>query len=198
MDLFTARNLIYKNYGPLSLTLRGSQSIGLTGPSGSGKTLFLRVLSDLDPYEGEIKLDNKSIISYFPPDWRKNVSLLPAESQWWHDTIGHHYAISCQQWLEKVGFAADVMNWQVSRLSTGEKQRLALVRLLCNKPQVLLLDEPTANLDKKNVHIVEELLHEYRKKNNAGLLWVSHDMDQLKQNTEMIYNMSDGKLEVML
>ncbi len=197
MDQFKAINLVYKNYGPIDLEINGARSIGLSGPSGSGKTLFLRVLADLDPYDGDIQLDAKSVFDYQPPVWRKNVAFLPAESQWWQDTVGPHFPPGlCLDWLEKVGFDADVADWEVDRLSTGEKQRLALVRLLCNKPQVLLLDEPTANLDKKNVHIAEELLHQYSREHNAALLWVSHDRDQLKKNTEKIYFMSRGRLEL--
>jgi len=70
------------------------------------------------------------------------------------------------------------MRWQVSRLSSGEKQRLALARILMNKPRVLLLDEPTASLDADNVITVEKLIEKYRCDTGAAVLWVSHDAQQ--------------------
>ncbi len=81
--------------------------------------------------------------------------------------------------LGKLGFEEDVLEWRVERLSTGERQRLALFRLLLNEPQVLLLDEPTAALDHANVHVAEEVISEYRRTTGAAVLWVSHDPAQI-------------------
>ena len=67
------------------------------------------------------------------------------------------------------------------RCSSGEKQRLSILRLLANRPKVLLLDEPTANLDAENTRNVEALLIDYLTENNAVALWVSHDHAQLKR-----------------
>lgn len=65
--------------------------------------------------------------------------------------------------------------------STGERQRFALLRLLENKPRVLLLDEPTAALDEKNTLAVETLLLNYLKNHQAAAIWVSHDPEQLQR-----------------
>lgn len=70
------------------------------------------------------------------------------------------------------------MDWEVSRLSSGERQRLSLARLLAGYPKVLLLDEPTANLDKANTNRVEELILTYLREQGASALWVSHDPEQ--------------------
>lgn len=109
-----------------------------------------------------------------------------AESCWWFDTVGDHFEFleninDINGWLTQLDFNPDVMNWQVNRLSTGEKQRLAIIRLLANRPRALLLDEPTASLDKKNIEKVEDLLTGYRKENNAPTIWVSHDPEQEKR-----------------
>ncbi len=71
-------------------------------------------------------------------------------------------------WLDKLGFAPDVLGWSVARLSTGERQRLALVRLLAQTPEVLLLDEATANLDPSNGARVESVVETYRKRARRG------------------------------
>jgi ABC-type iron transport system FetAB ATPase subunit len=84
-------------------------------------------------------------------------------------------------WLDRLGFAPDVLGWSVARLSTGERQRLALVRLLAQTPEALLLDEATANLDPSNGARVESLVETYREAHGAAVLWVSHDPEQRKR-----------------
>ncbi|MDX1335484.1 MAG: ATP-binding cassette domain-containing protein, partial [Gammaproteobacteria bacterium] len=66
----------------------------------------------------------------------------------------------------------------VSRLSSGERQRLALLRMLENSPRVLLLDEPTANLDRENTLLVENMIARYVQDHEAAAVWVSHDAEQ--------------------
>jgi ABC-type iron transport system FetAB ATPase subunit len=85
------------------------------------------------------------------------------------------------QWLDQLGFEPDVLGWSVARLSTGERQRLALVRLLAQAPEALLLDEATANLDPSNGERVESLVETYRQSHAAAVLWVSHDPEQRKR-----------------
>ena len=84
-------------------------------------------------------------------------------------------------WLDRLGFAPDVLGWSVTRLSTGERQRLALVRLLAQTPEALLLDEATANLDPSNRARVESVVEIYRKTQGAAVLWVSHDPEQRRR-----------------
>lgn len=82
------------------------------------------------------------------------------------------------QLLAGLGFQTDVLDWDIQRLSTGERQRLALARLLLNDPEVLLLDEATANLDPTNREHAEQLIDDYRRQRRAAVLWASHDPDQ--------------------
>jgi ABC-type iron transport system FetAB ATPase subunit len=107
------------------------------------------------------------------------VALLPADSHWWESTVGAHFATLDAQQLQQLGFEPEVADWRVERLSSGEKQRLALLRVLANRPQVLLLDEPTANLDSANTLRVEHLVKNYLQANQASCLWVSHDQAQI-------------------
>lgn len=170
--------LSFQNIGPVDLTIGTSQCVCLSGPSGSGKTLFLRAVADLDPHKGKIYLDDVECQNIGAPQWRRQVAMLPSESQWWYETVGDHFVVKEELWLKKLGFDSQVMTWQVSRLSSGERNRLALARMLCNRPRVLLLDEPTANLDFENTLRVEALISDYRKDTGAPVLWVTHDRDQ--------------------
>ncbi len=174
----------FQERGPYSLQIPAGSILGLQGDSGSGKTLLLRAIADLDPHLGEARLGDMDCAVVSGPHWRKTVALLPAESFWWFDSVGEHFHTPQAQnktRLERIGFADDVMGWQVSRLSTGEKQRLAVVRLLQNSPRALLLDEPTASLDAANIGCVEALLLEYCREQQVPLLWVSHDSQQLER-----------------
>jgi len=164
--------------GPYSLHIAPGECVSLRGDSGSGKSLLLRAIADLDPHEGQVLLDDTPCTQITAPQWRKQVALLPAESHWWKDEVGAHFVDEKCPWFETLGFSTEAMSWQVSRLSSGEKQRLALARTLMNKPRVLLLDEPTASLDADNVIAVEKLIGEYRRDTGAAVLWVSHDAEQ--------------------
>jgi ABC-type iron transport system FetAB ATPase subunit len=184
----------FRERGPFDLFVDGGECVCLSGPSGAGKTLLLRSIADLDPHEGQVFLDDLDSTSTDAPSWRKTVGLLPAESQWWCDTVGPHFPEVDHERLETLGFAEDVMGWTVSRLSTGERQRLALIRLLINRPRALLLDEPTASLDPSNVGQVETLIEDYRKQMNAPVLWVSHDPAQAQRVADRRIEISEGKL----
>ena len=181
----------------IHLSFQPGQCAGLTGPSGSGKSLLLRALADLDPHEGKIWLEGVEIDDIPAPRWRRQVTLLPAESAWWHDTVGPHFDDVPDAWLNALGFDCQVMQWEISRLSSGERQRLALLRLLVKQPKVLLLDEPTANLDRTNTQRVEKLLSDYRKSGEMIVIWVSHDMEQLRRNCDPVYVIDASRIHCM-
>jgi len=191
------RGLKYGANGPIDMAIGESECIGVTGPSGCGKTLFLRSIADLDEHEGVVLLNGKDRMKFHPPLWRKNVMMLPAESQWWYDMVGEHFKSPHDERLALLGFDGDVMNWEVSRLSGGEKQRLALLRLLEQRPQVILLDEPTAHLDRLSSEIIEEMLQNDRVENGISMIWVGHDKDQLSRVSARLYSIEKSFLERM-
>ena len=185
MSRLHIKALHYQDHGPFDLTIEAGQCVGLSGPSGSGKTLMLRAIADLDAHNGHVFLNDAECLTMQAPQWRKQVGLLPTESQWWHDTVGENFTSAVDlTLLKRLGFDGDALSWQVSRLSSGERQRLALVRLLSNRPQALLLDEPTASLDSTNIQNAEALIAEYRRNTGAAVLWVSHDMEQIARVAE--------------
>ena len=129
------------------------------------------------------------------PVWRRSVALLVAESQWWSAIVGDHFADGVDaDWLARLDLPAAAMAWQVARCSTGERQRLALLRTLTQAPAVLLLDEPTGNLDEENTLRVESLLADYRLQRQAALLWVSHDKRQIERVAQRHFVLDHGQL----
>ena len=158
-----------------------TECVSLTGPSGSGKTLLLRALADLDEHSGRVSFNGIDATAIDPPRWRRQLGLLLAESQWWRERVADHFPElddDARQELQALGFDEQALQWSVSRLSSGERQRLALLRLLALQPQMLLLDEPTANLDPENTRIVEQVVDDYRRRHGCPVLWVSHDAGQ--------------------
>ena len=192
MSSLKIKNFCFNGIGPLNILLEESECIGITGPSGAGKSLFLRAVADLDMHTGEIFCGDVESESISGPGWRKKVGLLPSESSWWFDCVGEHFDNIEFEFFTTLGFKKGVLKWQTNRLSSGERQRLSLLRLLSNRPEVLLLDEPTANLDSENRGLAEKIVTDYRIKNRASVLWVSHDIDQLKRMTSRCFIIDNG------
>ena len=190
-------NLCFQNRGPYSFRIEAGECVGLQGDSGAGKSLLLRAIADLDQRTGRMQLGDINADAVAAPLWRRTVGMLAAESGWWLEQVGDHFAdfnTVDKKLLAAVGLDRSVRDWQISRLSTGEKQRLAIVRLLHQRPQCLLLDEPTANLDQGLVARVEELLVTYAKTHQAPMLWVSHDPAQLARVCHRCFFMTNDGL----
>lgn len=180
---------------PVDLALAAGEILCLSGPSGAGKSRLLRAIADLEPHSGRLWLDGTPSEAMTPEQWRSRVGLLPAESGWWADRVEAHFRHPpAADALAELGFNTAILQQRVDRLSSGERQRLALLRLLANQPRVLLLDEPTANLDPANVRRVEDLLLRYRSARNAALLWVSHDPEQIERIADRHLDLQDGRL----
>lgn len=176
-----------------SFTVKAGECLCISGPSGAGKTLLLRALADLDEHYGKVWLGEKESRSIAASSWRRSVAYIPAESYWWQDTVAEHFPVRMEDALSKLGFPEEVMQWQVSRLSTGEKQRLALLRALQFSPDVLLLDEPTANMDEESTAKVEALILGYMREHNASVVWVSHSKEQIERIADQHMEMSREK-----
>lgn len=197
--LLAVRNLCFQGCGPLSFSLSQGECIGIRGQSGVGKTQMFRALSDLIPSTGEVLLRGRARETFAAPRWRTLVSMLPTDSVWWYDDVAAHFNSSeARAFLDrmcgKVGLAAEIASWQVNRLSTGEKQRLALLRSLQIKPGILLLDEPTSALDDLSTKLVETLLLERCRDEGLSLMWVSHDEAQLARVSDRLFVMHKNQL----
>lgn len=197
MSLFSVESLSRPGLQPVTLSLEAGQCLGISGPSGAGKSLLLRSLADLDPHAGSMALAGMDSQAMSPCQWRRQVMLLPAESQWWLDRMGGHFngfEVDADL-LAGLGLSEKMLSQPVSELSTGERQRFAVLRMLLHRPTVLLLDEPTASLDPKSVERVEKLLSDYCRDNKAAMIWVGHDPQQLKRMANRQCVMNEGLLE---
>lgn len=193
--MLTVRNLQRTGLHPVSFDLTDGECVAVRGPSGAGKTLLLRTVADLDPSRGEVRLDGKSRNDYSGPDWRRRVVYVPAESGWWGDKVGEHFSDwdKAAPLVERLGLPDAVRDWTVERLSTGERQRLALVRALILEPRVLLLDEPTSGLDAEAVTAVEALIGEHLDE-EVSALWVTHDAGQARRMADRGFYIEQGRL----
>lgn len=182
-------------FGPIDLTLSRGEAIALLGPSGSGKTRILRAIADLDPAEGRVALDGRDRTQWRGPDWRRQVRYLASNAGWWGARVAMHFrdpqrAAGAGTAL---GLPDDCMARQVSQLSTGQLQRLALLRSIEDGPAVLLLDEPTAALDEAAVAAVEALLRGLVAGGTA-LLLVTHSTEQAGRLAHRRLHLMDGRL----
>ncbi|NIC07891.1 ABC transporter ATP-binding protein [Billgrantia bachuensis] len=179
-----------------SLDVEPGEIVCLSGASGSGKSRLLRAVADLEPHEGEVRLGEQAQAQTPGHTWRRQVMLVPAESHWWAETVVEHFFHEPEAAeLEALGLAPDALAWQVGRLSTGEKQRLGLLRAVSREPGALLLDEPTANLDDATSKRVEAWLKARIHERGWPTLWVAHDRGQIARVADRHWRIANGRLE---
>lgn len=187
------RRLTRPGLSPVDLEIAERECVALGGPSGGGKSLLMRAIADLDPSEGEVSLDGLNREEIPAPFWRRQVVYVPAEAGWWADRVAGHFSDPdlAVPLMGRLGLAAEALDWEVAKLSTGEKQRLALTRALLISPKVLLLDEPTSGLDKESAAKVEALLFEHLA-DGAAIMIVTHDVAQAERMASRRFHMEAG------
>ncbi len=197
--MLTVRGLARLTLGPADVDLEDGQCVAVTGPSGAGKTLLLRAIADLDPAGGEVRLDGVSRDAMPAPDWRAKVTYVPAEAGWWEETVKPHF----RDWreasplVERFLLPASCGDWPITRLSTGERQRLALARALVQSPRVLLLDEPTSGLDSEATAAVETELRAQLAA-GVGILMVTHDAAQADRLAQARLHIDAGRVAAVV
>jgi ABC-type iron transport system FetAB ATPase subunit len=160
----------------LSFEVAAGECLAVEGPSGCGKTRLLRAIADLDPAGGYVLLEGVERHEMSGPQWRRHVRYVSAEPAWWAPTPRAHFPPSdrLERLLTALALDIGVLDRPLAELSTGERQRLALVRALADEPGVLLLDEPTSALDATGSALVEELIR-FQLLAQRIVLLVSHD-----------------------
>ena len=181
--------------GPFALTLARGECVVISGASGIGKSLLLRMIADLDPNEGQLSLDGVSREAMPAPHWRRQVMYNPAEPGWWAERVSAHMAPreAALALLPRLGLAEALLEAPVAQLSTGERQRMALIRAIIRQPRVLLLDEPSSALDEATALKMEALFAELTA-SGMGLLVVTHNEAQAGRIAHRRYEMSNTGL----
>ena len=193
--MLSVRDLARPGLAPTSFDIADGECVALGGASGSGKTLLLRAIADLDPNQGRVMADGAARETMPAPDWRRNVVYVAAEPGWWRDTVGGHFEdwLDARDMVAATGLSDECRAWPISRLSTGERQRLGLVRALVLKPRVLLLDEPTSGLDGAATEAVENLVQAHLSR-GACAVWATHDGDQSRRLARRRLVCADGNV----
>lgn len=186
--------LLQINAAGITADLRTKEITVLTGTSGSGKTRLLRALADLDPHDYRLALQGKTHTHFAANTWRQQVQYLPAEPVWWTDTASELIASSALNHAEAIGLSSSLLSQPVHQLSTGERQRAALLRALSVEPKILLLDEPTAALDESSTKKIETLLQHWVNNSERAILWVSHSREQKQRVASQEWQMNNGQL----
>jgi ABC-type proline/glycine betaine transport system ATPase subunit len=165
---------------PLSFEAAAHECLAIEGPSGSGKTRLLRAIADLDAAAGYVYLEGVERREMPGPEWRRRVRYASAEPAWWGAKAREHFPATAKldRLLSAVGLESVLLDRPISELSTGERQRLGLVRAIADEPRVLLLDEPTSALDAQAAALAEELI-KFQILLGRIVILVSHDSQQL-------------------
>ncbi len=190
----------------INLTVEKGDCISIVGQSGSGKSTFLKMLSDLiSPTGGAIYYNGKDYKEINPIELRRKISYCIQIPYLFGESVYENLAFPFEirntsvdedeilKSLELLKLDKSYLNKKVDALSGGEKQRIALIRNLLSKPDILLLDEVTSGLDKENTKIVQSLI---KKINEEGMtiLWITHDMDQSKSIFNKRVHIDEGKI----
>jgi len=197
----------------ISFSIHAGEFVSIIGKSGCGKSTLLYILSTMDTdYNGELRINGENMrnkkehelaevrnaligfvfqFHYLLNEFSvlKNVMLPGLKLGKYNEEEVEHRAM---QKLKILGIENEALK-KPNQLSGGQKQRVAIARSLINDPIILMGDEPTGNLDKKNTEVVFDIFKELSSEYKQSLLIVTHDNEFAKQ-TSRIIEMSDGKI----
>ena len=194
----------------ISFQAENKEVVAVVGSSGSGKSTLLNILGGLDRvYEGEVIVDNKDIKKYNPNQYRRNkvgtifqqFNLISAlnviENVLLPVKFGKQMSSRAAQeraqyLLHKVGLS-DRLRHKPTELSGGQMQRVAIARALLSKPEILLADEPTGNLDSSTGRDIMNLLMELNQEEDMTVFIVTHDLGLVADIDRKLF-LKDGRL----
>jgi putative ABC transport system ATP-binding protein len=182
----------------------GRETTALIGPSGAGKSTLLRLLNRLaDPEVGTVRYRRQDLRDFDVLELRREVALVPQLPALLDGTVADNVGYGpglCGEGcdvdaaLALAGLDAAFATRPARQLSVGEQQRVMLARALALKPDVLLLDEPTAALDERARDAVERTLLDLRRRLSASLIVVTHDQAQARRLADRLVLLENGRI----
>lgn len=186
------------------LNIKSTKITGITGPNGCGKSTLLNIIAGFDDnylgdvtYEGK-KIDKKlysemTIITQKPYLFKRTV----------FENISYPLKIRKVSKIEIKKKVEDILkkleisylrDKRADKLSGGESQKVSLARGLVFKPKLMLLDEPTSNIDPESIKVMEKQILEYNKKENGTVIIVTHNLEQSKRLCDEVYYLEKGQV----
>lgn len=189
-------NVIFEN---LNLQIPKNKLIFITGKSGSGKTSLLNIISGIDSdYEGTLQIkknNHQTNIDYVFQDFNLFEQISAVENvEMGNNILGKkNDFLKLSYYVNLLDLSDFVLRSKVKNLSGGEKQRVAILRSLMRDPEIILIDEPTANLDEKNTLKIFSLLKKISQ--FKTVIVVSHDLQNAEKFADQIYDLEEKKLK---
>ena len=194
----------------ISFDLFPGDRLAIVGPSGAGKSLLLRALAGLDSIQsGQITFQKQPLSALDMPQFRAQVMYLHQQPALLEGSVESNlqnvYKLAIHRnrtydrsriltYLSHLGRSADFLERSIEQLSGGERQIVACLRSLQLSPQVLLLDEPTASLDKTTTEQLEMLVAQWQQTDSPkACIWISHDPAQIERVTTRTLTLSEVK-----
>tara|TARA_Y100001958_G_scaffold157185_1_gene151612 strand:+ start:1712 stop:2443 length:732 start_codon:yes stop_codon:yes gene_type:complete len=200
----------YNNFlavNDINFKIERNKTIGLLGPNGCGKTTTIGMMLGLvTPTKGEILIENKNISLYRRDEILKRFNFaspyveLPKKLTVKQnlEIYGRLYGVqNLNERIIEISSDLDIKNFferKTGELSSGQKNRVSLAKSLINKPEVLLLDEPTASLDPDIGDFVRSYIQDYKSKNKITIMLASHNMGEVERLCDSIVMMRKGKI----
>jgi len=212
VSLLELKNVTFENNGKtilknISLKIEPGDFISIVGPSGSGKSTFLKLCSQLiSPTNGTITYHGKDFTQYNPTELRRTIAYCFQTPYLFGDTVMDNikfpFAIRnitfnqnrVDELFSLFHMPTDFLNKDVANLSGGEKQRIAFIRSLLFKPEIMLLDEITSALDADNTKIVEIVIDTLNKE-GVTVLFVTHDFEQSRKYANRLLTIASGEIK---
>ena len=201
---------VYDNYlavDKINFQLNKNRTLGLLGPNGCGKTTTIgMILGLIAPTHGEILIENRNMNTLnrdevlsrfnFASPYVEIPKKLTVKQNL--EIYGRLYGIKdLSKRINEISNDLDIKNFfnrKTGELSSGQKNRVSLAKSLINKPEILLLDEPTASLDPDVGDFIRSYIQEYKSKNKITLLLASHNMNEVEKLCDSIIMMKKGKI----
>ncbi len=191
----------------INFDIEKNKTVGLLGPNGCGKTTSIgMILGLIEPSGGEIIIDNKNLQSFKRDEILARINFaspyieLPKKLTVKQnlEVYGRLYGVkNLNTRINEISEDLNIKDFfekKTGELSSGQKNRVSLAKSLINKPEILLLDEPTASLDPDIGDFIRSYIQEYKSKNQVTILLASHNMNEVERLCDSIIMMKKGKI----